>query len=697
MWQTVSNLRRAIARKFKQVKGITMSLYWQSMQLTYDPFMAEQANQTPFVSPKWEQQLNLLVHLATSQDSMLLVLGVSGIGKSTMMRQFIETLGHAGGICKIHGGATITTDVLQDLVARHLGFAVSQVDPEQFSSKLLEQMGRMRGEGHDFYLVIDNAHKLPKASLAFLLELVEIQGADHHPIHIVLFGGPQLEAMIGDITSQHLGEVLTHSIQLEPLSLEYVKNYVEQRLSLAGFTEGIPFTQNQLQQIYQISGGIPAKVNSLARQLLLQWSQQGHKKSNDRRFASSQQGHQKKAKPLSIYWFAGAAIAVVVVVLLIMTYFNSPNANTAANNVANQTLMISSSKDNTQDYDEAGNESGPSATQIAAHPQANTTAVASTVPDSSYTEIDSSNTTSPNASTAAVASTAQDQVVNSDTNVNAGNADSVSSGNDEDTSANGDNTDQSSTSQTVNQALAANAALTKPVASASAAQAIALTSQAKMKPMTNSEATTPTAAISVNPSLVSAASNAKAPESSPADAEYIPANGQIPMDDAVLAPNSTARVQAKAPTTSAKVSANTKPIHVSPTPKVNVATKTKPTSTKASADVKPEKPKTAPAVKAKGLDVAYFTAQPGSHVALQIAAARDVTKLKQQVTSYGLSSQVRYFKTTMKGGPWYVAVYGNYPTMAAATSAKSHLPSVVLATKPWPRSFQSIQTAINVG
>lgn len=693
-----------------------MSLYWQSMRLAYDPFMAEQANQTPFISPKWEQQLDLLVHLATSQDSMLLVLGVSGIGKSTMMRQFIENLGHSGGICKIHGGATITTDVLQDLIARHLGFTWSQQDPEQFSSQLLERMGRMRAEGHDFYLVIDNAHKLPKASLALLLELVEIQGGDQHPIHIVLFGGPQLEALIGDITSQHLGEVLTHSIQLEPLNLEYLKNYVEQRLNLAGFNDALPFSQNQLQQIYQISGGIPAKVNSLARQLLLQWSQQGNKKSSDKR-ASVTRAASGRRKPLSIYWYGGAGFAVIAVVLLIMFYFNTPNADA----VGNQTLMVNASKDTSQDYDEAGSEATPKLS----NQQANATATAAAVPDSSYTEVDSdgNSTATVNQASATQADAQTDSGDNAAaSSANSASASSSSGGagtasssagaatssdgmvNSDDDNASADNSAMavpSQTSQTVNQALADNAALAKQPATAThGAVAMGLAPTSAAQPAAVANQSHAMAAPEANTSLVtsnaSATVAAKAPQSS-SDAEYIPSGSQIPVDAAASAAATSTPKTPVTPTdamtampkqTLSQTEAQTLAPH-----SASKASAAKTSAKPAKANVKQANANSMRAV----LDAAYFKAQPASHVALQIAASRDFSKLKQQVASYHLQNPVHYFKTTMNGGPWYVATYGSYPSTAVAANAKSNLPAAVLATKPWPRSYQSIQAAINIG
>ena len=50
-----------------------------------------------------------------------------------------------------------------------------------------------------------------------------------------------------------------------------------------------------------------------------------------------------------------------------------------------------------------------------------------------------------------------------------------------------------------------------------------------------------------------------------------------------------------------------------------------------------------------------------------------------------------YVRSTYKGKPWYVVLYGMYPDAAAARAARPKLPKKVALEKPWIRSFSGLK------
>jgi len=285
-----------------------MATYWQQFNLSLDPFMSENNNEVAYKSPRYEQQLDLLVHLANNESKIQLVTGLTGIGKSTMMHQMLKELTDVSGICKVHGGATIVPDVLQELIARHLGLKFDLQQKEFDSNALKSKITNMRAQEKNFFLVIDNAHKLPKSSLAFLIEIMKWQINEHPVIHIILFGGPQLEATFAELTATAMGEHLTHTIRLEALNEEEIKAYITHRLALAGYENNCPFTENEMQKIIQISRGIPSKINYIAKQMMLQKIQR-NKPSKKKKFKKSSK--MKTFKQL-IFSVAGLMVAFIL-------------------------------------------------------------------------------------------------------------------------------------------------------------------------------------------------------------------------------------------------------------------------------------------------------------------------------------------------------------------------------------------------
>lgn len=517
-----------------------MATYWQQLQLSFDPFMTEQINDTPYLSPRFEQQLDLLAHLASSENKIQLVTGLTGIGKTTMMRLLLKELVDSVAVCKVHGGATITPDVLQELLARHLNISVDASQTELYKQAFKAKIILMQQKNQNFYLLIDNAHKLPKASLAFLLNIMSWQPDNSNVVHIILFGGPQLEAIFAELTSTVLGEQHTHTIRLEPLSEEEVKHYIKHRLSLAGWNKVFPFQDVEISKITQISNGIPAKINYLAKQVL----QKKIQASPVQR--SKGKNHMAKIK------MAGISVAVLLIGLIVFNTYENYDKSQATNSNERK-LAIHAEPMNIQKV--KATQSIPQ--QINAHEQS--------------------------AEGIAPPQVAQAQPV------------------------------VAQTQPVIAKAPQPTVTPTQPIMAKTQLQAPVVQEQPTIAP------------VAAKPSLISAS-------------------------------------QIQQPTTSIV--------------EIN----------------KPKQP-AQPAVHYV-LNEKYIMSRNKAHYALQLAGAYKLIHLEQYFAAVQMPEQVHYFKTELNGKPWYVAVYGDFATHKAAKQAINNLPAKVQSSQPWPRSYASIQSAI---
>ncbi|MCY1246582.1 Cell division protein DamX [compost metagenome] len=57
-------------------------------------------------------------------------------------------------------------------------------------------------------------------------------------------------------------------------------------------------------------------------------------------------------------------------------------------------------------------------------------------------------------------------------------------------------------------------------------------------------------------------------------------------------------------------------------------------------------------------------------------------------------SGYRYFRKSLQGKPFFVVTYGSFADRASAVAAIKSLPAKIQASKPWPRTFASIQQEI---
>ena len=63
--------------------------YWRHYRYSHDPFSATQGN-TFFIPPTWEEYLDVLPQFARYCNSLLLITGTPGVGKSTLIDLFIK-------------------------------------------------------------------------------------------------------------------------------------------------------------------------------------------------------------------------------------------------------------------------------------------------------------------------------------------------------------------------------------------------------------------------------------------------------------------------------------------------------------------------------------------------------------------------------------------------------------------------------
>jgi septal ring-binding cell division protein DamX/type II secretory pathway predicted ATPase ExeA len=95
------------------------------------------------------------------------------------------------------------------------------------------------------------------------------------------------------------------------------------------------------------------------------------------------------------------------------------------------------------------------------------------------------------------------------------------------------------------------------------------------------------------------------------------------------------------------------------------------------------------------LDQQSVKSWPESGFTLQLLGTRSKAGVTKFLTSMPNSEKMRHFTTTLKDKPWHVVVYGQYPSRARASAAKSILPAKLKALKPWVKSIKSVKSDIN--
>jgi len=90
----------------------------------------------------------------------------------------------------------------------------------------------------------------------------------------------------------------------------------------------------------------------------------------------------------------------------------------------------------------------------------------------------------------------------------------------------------------------------------------------------------------------------------------------------------------------------------------------------------------------------WIVRQDANNYTLQVMSSGNEEALVSLLEREALNGDVAYFRVMADGQPRYTALYGVFPTQAAAEAARTQLPASLQKVKPWVRKFGPVQDLI---
>ncbi len=244
---------------------------WQALGFKRKPFI-DLSRTNPFLTAKQRQQLKLLEELVREGGHLLLLLGVSGVGKTTFLNALKKNVAlpcseATIGLCEMQGDHGVTVAMIKGLLAKHLALDDSA---DNFMSNLRPRLVQLAQSNQRFLLIIDDAHELPAETVRFILDVVSELEEAEQSLSILLAGRLQLEHLCVNSanvnTDWNTGSSFT--VILQPLDDEEVINYIKHGLRQAGYRGVMPFSKAQLIELSHDSKGILARLVVMAVDIL---------------------------------------------------------------------------------------------------------------------------------------------------------------------------------------------------------------------------------------------------------------------------------------------------------------------------------------------------------------------------------------------------------------------------------------------
>ena len=253
------------------LKALGDPIYEAFYGLSEQPFAITTDPRFFYLSAAHQRAFSELLNGLKRRESMILLTGETGSGKTTLCRAVLEALGDRTFSAIVLNPYMSGAEVLR-IVMRDFGFvshedlrrsALAAADVPQLLDALEGFLKSLLPIAGYAVIVIDEAQSLSTTVLDQIRMLTALEHDHRRLVQVVLCGQPSLAATIKSEPLQALNERITRRIELVPLTPDDVTGYIKHRLGVAGAGEAVEFAPEAMLAIAELSRGLPRRVNVL--------------------------------------------------------------------------------------------------------------------------------------------------------------------------------------------------------------------------------------------------------------------------------------------------------------------------------------------------------------------------------------------------------------------------------------------------
>ena len=234
-----------------------MNNYVFRLELEFDPFDPSAENHGFFGGGERQLLLDRLIEQGLNNNSLMTVTGGSGSGKTSLAREFCNSLENEAQCVLVQGALFMNQ-------AQFIEALLSQLPIDSFADstqgvivEVRQFAARLELDASALMLVVDDAHEIASEVLEIIAALLD----DSVGVHVCLLGEAQLNNMLHSALPDELLDRLCE-FSLKQFGSEDTLAYVRFKLACAGYDQDLPLTSAELVHIQGIADGIPGAINT---------------------------------------------------------------------------------------------------------------------------------------------------------------------------------------------------------------------------------------------------------------------------------------------------------------------------------------------------------------------------------------------------------------------------------------------------
>jgi general secretion pathway protein A len=244
-------------------------MYKSFYGLKENPFNVNPDPRFLFLTQQIEEALTGLMYGIQTRKGFVTLTGEVGTGKTTLINRLLDWLHHHRARTAFLFNSRMNSNQLFDFILAEFDIPCDSKSKSQQLMKLNHWLLDRYRMGETVALIIDEAQNLTYPVLEEIRLLTNLETSTEKLLQIVLSGQPELEEKLKLPQLRQLRQRIMLRCRTTPLSHEQTKEYITERLRIAGASGAPIFSALAVDAIHVYSMGIPRVINLLCEHSLV--------------------------------------------------------------------------------------------------------------------------------------------------------------------------------------------------------------------------------------------------------------------------------------------------------------------------------------------------------------------------------------------------------------------------------------------
>ncbi len=208
--------------------------------------------------------LDQIEHWCDFGAGIIVLEGPGGVGKTALLKELIRRCDDGALISQLDGPVLAGLDQMLMLLAAELG---AELIEGQTSGAMLGHLRKhVKSASRPMFVFVDQAHNLDDRALLALIGLLQGQQPGEAKLNIITFA----ESGLADrLRKFDVADVIVNQKELSPLNESELSSYIHQQLASVDYDGPELFSDMELKELFKASRGIPAELDVLVQNLLI--------------------------------------------------------------------------------------------------------------------------------------------------------------------------------------------------------------------------------------------------------------------------------------------------------------------------------------------------------------------------------------------------------------------------------------------